>query len=273
MSNQIATRPQQGAIDIMALAITEEDRRDAGRAMVLADSGLVPEAMAGKPAAVLTAMWVCDALNIERTPLNFANLYSVHGRPGIMASLQLGLAHRAGHTTRWLTTTDNDKEQSLEMDGQVFTFTLAMAAKAQLTSGTTWKAYTADMLRWRAVTRAVKGTCPEVLLGLRSAAPELFKNDPDVVDIGNAPEAIEGVQLIAENEAKTQLLNACKAVLADEASAKAEARKIWDAAHISGPVHPGYLAKLLEEATALGAPFGGEEAGEDSGTLFGEGEE
>jgi hypothetical protein len=181
-SQALATRPPQGAqLDIIALATTEEDRRDAGRAVVLANSGLVPEAMRGNPSAVLTAMWVCDALDIDRTPLNFGQLYTVHGRPGVMTQLQLGLAHRAGFYSKWLTESNNDQEAAIEMGGQQFKFTAAQARTAGLLAGDAYKKYLPDMLRWRAASRAIKGVCPEVVLGLRRAAPQLFQG-PDVID-------------------------------------------------------------------------------------------
>lgn len=260
----LATRPAANAPSVYAEQVAElralsSDatwQTDVARAAGLCRTGLVPDWMRNKPAEVLAAFFVCDAMDIPRNPVTFGQLYSVHGKPGFMAALQLALAHRAGHKTKWLSDNTSETEAALEMDGQVFKFTAAQAAKAGLISQETYKKYLPDMLQWRAVTRAINKVCPEVLLGLRTAAPALFEGEPADDEVsGNGELVSVATELLPAAQAKTVLLNSLRSLGLNEETATTEAARIWNGHE--GPVHPDYLEACLEEAEKLGAPFDG----------------
>jgi hypothetical protein len=149
------------------------DREWAGlerKARVLANSSLVPEHFRKKPDEVLLVGLTAHDLGIQLTLTNLGQFYVVKNRVGLMAQLQIGLAARAGHEFRWGPCNERSASVDIRRRGssewQTFTFTIERAERAKLLSNDVWKAYPEDMLQCRAVTRAIRRVCPEVLLGI-----------------------------------------------------------------------------------------------------------
>lgn len=149
------------------------DREWAGlerKARVLANSSLVPEHFRKKPDEILLVGLTAHDLGIQLTLTNLGQFYVVKNRVGLMAQLQIGLAARAGHEFRWGPCNERSASVDIRRRGssewQTFTFTIERAERAKLLSNDVWKAYPEDMLQCRAVTRAIRRVCPEVLLGI-----------------------------------------------------------------------------------------------------------
>lgn len=140
----------------------------------IAKSGLIPEAFRKRPENVLLAIEWGRELGL--TPIASLNeIYVVHGSPSLSAKSMLMLARRAGHRVRVTgdaksATCEIVRADDLDFPHRV-TYTLDDAKQAGLMGNTGWKAQPTNMLRWRAISNAVRLACPEVLGGI-SYLPE-----------------------------------------------------------------------------------------------------
>ncbi len=175
-SNEIATTTTQsgsGVLDELQHASIEARVAYAER---LAESGLIPQAFQKRPQDVLVAIEWGRELGL--TPIAaMKEIYVVHGQPSLSAKSMLALARRAGHRVR----VEGDQQSAtceiLRADDPDYphrvTFSLDDAKQAGLLANTGWKNQPATMLRWRAVSNAVRLACPEVLGGISYTAEEM----------------------------------------------------------------------------------------------------
>lgn len=157
----------------------------------LAQSGMLPRHLNGKPAAVFAitlagaelgigAMAACRSINV------------LQGKLAIDAGAQLGLAISGGVRPEWLHSDEEAARLRLSRDGfkpHEQTFTMQEAQRAGLVRQGPWKQYPAAMLRARCITAAIRAFCPDVLAGCYD--PEELGGEPapaDVVDTTAEPE-------------------------------------------------------------------------------------
>jgi len=154
-------------------------------AIALAASGLLPQAFRSQPANVLVAIEYGDALGIAPI-VAMAEINVINGTPSLSAALMASLARNAGHKVR--TTGDGHSATCIivrcddpEFE-HTFTWDEAKAKASDLWGKGHWKKDAGTMLKWRAISEAVRFTCPEVLAGIKYTPEE-------VTDFGPSPRA------------------------------------------------------------------------------------
>jgi len=104
-------------------------------------------------------------------------LFVIDGRCGMSARLMHTLARRSGARVRFIEISDRICTVGITPSGEEqeskFTWTIEMAAKAQLAGRRNWQTYPQQLLMSRAVSMAVNYACPEVLGGGMYEADEL----------------------------------------------------------------------------------------------------
>lgn len=145
-------------------------------ARAIAPAALLPQAYRGKPADILIAMNLGEAIGITRAQALY-EIYVVNGRPSPSANLMAALVRRAGHKLRVrgdakvCTATlirADDPEAPFEA-----TWTIEQANAAKLTGKDTWRQYPSAMLRARAISEVVRMGAPEAVLGMEYSREEM----------------------------------------------------------------------------------------------------
>lgn len=157
-------------------------------AQTVSRASLLPAAYRGKPADVLVAVGLGNAIGIAPAQ-SLYEIYVVNGRPSPSANLMAGLVRRAGHklriegdATRCTATLIRKDDPDAPFSA---TWTIEQARAAGLASKDTWKQYPAAMLRARAVSEVVRMGASEAVLGMDYSAEEMR----DVEDHSPAPSA------------------------------------------------------------------------------------
>lgn len=171
-------------------------------ARALADAGLLPAAYRKRPADLLLAMELADALGI-RLVQAVNGVHVIDGKPSMSADLMLALVRRAGHQVRVTESTDERCTVVLTRRDDPgwpvsVTWTVDDARRAGLLKRGTWQAYPRQMLRNRAVSEVCRLGANDVLAGVIYTAEELeplpAPDPPDatvpVADAVTAPGAV-----------------------------------------------------------------------------------
>jgi hypothetical protein len=145
----VAPRAPQGPSD----ALIEKAK------LLAAAQGVLPDQYKNKPGACMLAIEWAERNNVSILEA-LGEVSFVHGRPVVSGRLQKRLAARAGYTARKIA----GDAQSCTVavygpDGQFigdYTYTIDMAQALGLVKGQVWKADPAQMLYWRALTRALE---------------------------------------------------------------------------------------------------------------------
>jgi len=137
------------------------------KSLVIQKSGLAPSSLKTTE-QVMTVAMMGKELGLEpMTALN--NISVINGKPTLEAKLMLSLALKKYPTAKYrvVKNTTELAEVELGRPGQEpsrFSFTMDQARAAGLTGKSNWKNYPADMLLWRAISRAVRFIFPDVLM-------------------------------------------------------------------------------------------------------------
>ena len=144
-------------------------------AAVMSKSGLVPQAMVGKPEACAIAIMHGLELGISPTQA-VSNIMVVNGRPSVWGDLMLALALGSGRL-EYLDEDGPDKALTQQFGrctvqrngGAPITrvFSLDDAKRAGLLTKDTWRNYPGRMLMYRARSWALRDCIPDVLKGLQ----------------------------------------------------------------------------------------------------------
>ena len=177
-------------------------------AVALAASGLLPQAFRAHPENVLVAIEYGDALGIAPI-VAMAEINVINGTPSLSAALMASLARSAGHKVR----TSGDAKSAtctiIRADDpefeHVFTWDEAKARAAQLWGKGHWTKDPGTMLKWRAISEAVRFTCPEVLAGIKYTPEEVSDFTPSPRESRNPESPRPGTSLA---EAITETVDA-----------------------------------------------------------------
>lgn len=135
--------------------------------MVLS-SGLLPNAV-NSPQKALVILLKGKELGLDPM-VALAELYVVNGKPGISSAMMMALALRRGIRFKWLTEPDREAQEAIleitRPDGasHIERFTIEEASRAGLAQRDTWRSWTANMLRSRALSRGIRYFAPDILL-------------------------------------------------------------------------------------------------------------
>lgn len=152
-------------------------------AKAVSTAALLPQAYRGKPADILIATGLGNAIGIAPAQALY-EIYVVNGRPSPSANLMAALVRRAGHKLR----VQGDNKQCtatlIRADDPDFpfaaTWTIQQAKDAGLAHKDTWKQYPGAMLRARAIAEVVRMGAPEAVMGMEYAREEVeqFEDRP-----------------------------------------------------------------------------------------------
>ena len=152
-------------------------------AKAVSTAALLPQAYRGKPADILIATGLGNAIGIAPAQALY-EIYVVNGRPSPSANLMAALVRRAGHKLRIQGDAEQCTATLIRSDDPDFpftaTWTMQQAKSAGLTSKDTWKQYPGAMLRARAIAEVVRMGAPEAVMGMEYAREELehFEDRP-----------------------------------------------------------------------------------------------
>ncbi len=148
-----------------------------GNATMLMASGLVPQRFKNPEAVVITAMYG-RGLGLDFTA-SIAEVYIVNGVPSCSSKIQQGIIKKRepGCKIRIIEQVETICRVSIqranEDEAQPFQYTIEEAKKAGLLSKSTWQKHPVDMLTARALTRAFRSTCMDLLGGFGHTPEEL----------------------------------------------------------------------------------------------------
>ena len=158
--------------DTRLASIEPEGMAEADKlAHILADSGLVPKQMQGRPADVLLALLTGRALGLPAV-LALSRIHIVEGRPVLAADAMLGLAmaHPACEYVALVESTNTTATYEARRRGAHvatrMSFTIEDAKVAGLAGRGNWAKYPAAMLRARAASAIARAVFPDVLAGV-----------------------------------------------------------------------------------------------------------
>lgn len=138
----------------------------------LAKSGVIPEALRGKPNDILAIALMAKELDIPpMQALN--NINVIRGKPVISPQLMIAMI-RAKYPNAVIDIVQNDLDgiascamaRAPEDKPYVSTWTRERAAKMQLMGKDNYQKQLGTMLKWRAVSEAARTVFPDVIMGL-----------------------------------------------------------------------------------------------------------
>lgn len=206
----------------------------------LADSGLVPSALRGKPSDVLVVMMKGRELGLGAMAA-LGSIHVIEGKATLSADLIVGLILKSGKC-EYFTLVESTREKATyrtkrkDSPHEVqLTFTIDDARQAGLLGKSNWKAWTPDMLCARCSSRLGREVYPDVAAGLYE------EDEGDEIrggTTGNHPKAL------AQEETRPRTVDALKA----ELSAKLQPgmAKVIDVAKSTPPPKQAEPAQELD---------------------------
>ena len=152
-----------------------------GHAKIVAQSSLIPSEYRGKPADIVWAMDIGDALGVPYTQV-MQSMVVARGRMTMSADLMGAVVRRAGHKLRLREDGDSVTADLIRADDPDYTFTVTWdKAKAQAAglwgSRGPWQQYPRQMLRARAITEVCRQGASDALAG-PAYTPEELESTP-----------------------------------------------------------------------------------------------
>lgn len=179
--------------DLVPAASSLADRKEYAEAVSLAD--LLPEAFRRKPANVLIAMEVADALEM-RPFIVMQEMSVISGRPSFSAKFIRALVRRAGHKIRETFTDGVARCVIIRADDPGFEHVAEWdeqkARDHDLWGKGHWRKNPRLMLGNRAVSECAREACPEVLGGIAYTPDEIMDFAPEKPTPAQAPVSASG---------------------------------------------------------------------------------
>lgn len=198
-------------------------------AKIVAQSSLIPAEYRGKPADIVWAMDIGDALGVPYTQV-MQSMVVARGKMTMSADLMGAVVRRAGHRLRLREDGDSVTADLIRADDPDYTFTVTWdKAKAQAAglwgSRGPWQQYPRQMLRARAITEVCRQGASDALAG-SAYTPEELESSP----AQNAPQ--QRTQQHQEDHTqrdmtRTILLDYCR-------ESGRDANEVWQQAQAAG---------------------------------------
>lgn len=167
-TNEIELRQPERAITNLS------EQMDYARAVSVAN--LLPQAYRGKPADIMLAMGLGQAMGLSPAE-SLYRIDVIQGKPTASAELIAANVRKAGHKLR---VTGDDQSATaiiIRADDPDFEFKVtrdrAWAQAMGLTSKDNYKKQPGTMLQWRAITAVARLACPEALYGVAYTPDEM----------------------------------------------------------------------------------------------------
>jgi hypothetical protein len=156
-------------------AVTSNLRDQMDMAKAMATASLLPENYRGKPADILVAMGLGQAMGLSPAE-SLYRIAVIKGKPTASAELIAANVRKAGHKLRVETgdgfvratvvrADDPDYEHTVTRD-------MAWAQRMGLSDSPNYKKQPETMLQWRAITAVARLACPEALYGVQYTPDE-----------------------------------------------------------------------------------------------------
>lgn len=156
-------------------AITNlSEQMDYARAVSVA--ALLPQAYRGKPADIMLAMGLGQAMGLSPAE-SLYRIDVIQGKPTASAELIAANVRKAGHKLRVFGDDQSATAIIIRADDPDFEFKVtrdrAWAQQMGLTSKDNYKKQPGTMLQWRAITAVARLACPEALYGVAYTPDEM----------------------------------------------------------------------------------------------------
>lgn len=209
-------------------------------AKIVAQSSLIPPEYRGKPADIVWAMDIGDALGVPYTQV-MQSMVVARGKMTMSADLMGAVVRRAGHKLRLREDGDSVTADLIRADDPDYTFTVTWdKAKAQAAglwgSRGPWQQYPRQMLRARAITEVCRQGASDALAGTVYTPEEL---EPTATQ--NVPQ--EPTQDRTQRDlTRTILMDYCR-------ESGRDANEAWQAAQAAGATmdDPDSLSAVIDE--------------------------
>ena len=208
-------------------------------AKVVAQSSLIPAEYRGKPADIVWAMDIGDALGVPYTQV-MQSMVVARGKMTMSADLMGAVVRRAGHKLRLREDGDSVTATLIRADDSDYEFTVTWdKAKAQAAglwgSRGPWQQYPRQMLRARAITEVCRQGASDALAGTVYTPEELDPTPPR-----NAPQ-----DHTQRDMTRTILMDYCQ-------EAGRDANEVWQQAQAAGATmdDPDSLAAVIDKWTS-----------------------
>jgi hypothetical protein len=150
------------------------EQMDYARAVSVAN--LLPQAYRGKPADIMLAMGLGQAMGLSPAE-SLYRIDVIQGKPTASAELIAANVRKAGHKLRVTGDDESATAVIIRADDPEFEFKVtrdrAWAQAMGLTSKDNYKKQPGTMLQWRAITAAARLACPEALYGVAYTPDEM----------------------------------------------------------------------------------------------------
>lgn len=208
-------------------------------AKVVAQSSLIPAEYRGKPADIVWAMDIGDALGVPYTQV-MQSMVVARGKMTMSADLMGAVVRRAGHKLRLREDGDSVTATLIRADDSDYEFTVTWdKAKAQAAglwgSRGPWQQYPRQMLRARAITEVCRQGASDALAGTVYTPEELEPTPPR-----NASQ-----DHTQRDMTRTILMDYCH-------EAGRDATEVWQQAQAAGATmdDPDSLAAVIDKWTS-----------------------
>lgn len=216
-------------------------------AKIVAQSSLIPPEYRGKPADIVWAMDIGDALGVPYTQV-MQSMVVARGKMTMSADLMGAVVRRAGHKLRLREDGDSVTADLIRADDPDYTFTVTWdKAKAQAAglwgSRGPWQQYPRQMLRARAITEVCRQGASDALAGTVYTPEEL-----EPTPAQNVPQ--EPAQARTQRDmTRTILMDYCR-------ESGRDANEVWQAAQTAGATmdDPDSLSAVIDEWEACTDP-------------------
>ena len=194
-------------------------------AKIVAQSSLIPAEYRGKPADIVWAMDIGDALGVPYTQV-MQSMVVARGKMTMSADLMGAVVRRAGHKLRLREDGDSVTADLIRADDPDYTFTVTWdKAKAQAAglwgSRGPWQQYPRQMLRARAITEVCRQGASDALAGSAYTPEEL-----EATPAQNAPQK-PAQDRVRRDMTRTILMDYCHETGRD-------ANEVWQWAQAAG---------------------------------------
>lgn len=209
-------------------------------AKIVAQSSLIPAEYRGKPADIVWAMDIGDALGVPYTQV-MQSMVVARGKMTMSADLMGAVVRRAGHKVRLREDGDSVTATLIRADDPDYEFTATWdKAKAQAAglwgSRGPWQQYPRQMLRARAITEVCRQGASDALAGTVYAPEEM-----EPVTAQNTPQkpAADHTQ---RDMTRTILMDYCR-------ESNRDANEVWQQAQAAGATmdDPDSLSAVIDK--------------------------
>lgn len=209
-------------------------------AKIVAQSSLIPAEYRGKPADIVWAMDIGDALGVPYTQV-MQSMVVARGKMTMSADLMGAVVRRAGHKLRLREDGDSVTATLIRADDPDYEFTVTWdKAKAQAAglwgSRGPWQQYPRQMLRARAITEVCRQGASDALAGTVYTPEELEPSPTQNVPQEPARDHTQ------RDMTRTILMDYCR-------ESGRDANEVWRAAQAAGATmdDPDSLSAVIDE--------------------------